>query len=109
MTELRPVPGIPASDLLSGALIAILEPDLGESDRSDKVDKWARRLKTRDDYPVTLRSRVLARADGAGHVLFVDRPPTEGGEPAAPSPLTAPDTQEGDGTGYGLGLRACRT
>ncbi|MEU7603125.1 hypothetical protein [Streptomyces sp. NPDC041003] len=39
VTELRPVPGIPASDLLSGALIAILEPDLGESDRSDKVDK----------------------------------------------------------------------
>nr|WP_225615467.1 trypsin-like peptidase domain-containing protein [Streptomyces caniscabiei] len=73
VTELRPVPGIPASDLLAGSLIGILEPDLDESDRSDKVDKWAERLKTRNGYPVTLRSRVLARADGAGHVLFVDQ------------------------------------
>ena len=73
VSELRPVPGARASAVLARALTGVLEPELGEIDRLAKAEELAGLLETGDDVPAELRGRILARASGAGHVLFVDQ------------------------------------
>ncbi|MFE6963001.1 trypsin-like peptidase domain-containing protein [Streptomyces sp. NPDC057696] len=84
VTELRPVPGVRASAVLARGLIGLLEPELGEVDRLTKAEELAGLLETRADVPAELRSRVLARGQGVGHVLFIDQfEEYAGAEPAA--------------------------
>lgn len=73
VSELRPVPGVRATAVLARALIGVLEPGLGEVERLAKSEELAGLLETGDDVPAELRGRVLARGQGAGHVLFVDQ------------------------------------
>ncbi|MCX4632261.1 trypsin-like peptidase domain-containing protein [Streptomyces sp. NBC_01443] len=73
VTELRPVPGARASAVLARVLTGVLEPGLGEIERLAKAEKLARLLDAGDGVPAELRSRILARGEGAGHVLFVDQ------------------------------------
>jgi WD40 repeat protein len=73
VSELRPVPGARASVVLARALMGVLDPELGETDRLAKAEELAGLLETGDDVPAELRSRILARGKSAGHVLFVDQ------------------------------------
>ncbi|MEU9271747.1 trypsin-like peptidase domain-containing protein [Streptomyces sp. NPDC048251] len=73
VAELRPVPGVRAVAVLARALTAILEPGLGEVERLTKAEELAGLLESGADVPAELRSRVLARGEGAGHVFFVDQ------------------------------------
>ncbi|MFF3359129.1 trypsin-like peptidase domain-containing protein [Streptomyces sp. NPDC002917] len=73
VSELRPVPGVQAAAVLARALIVILEPGLGEVERLARAEELAGLLETGDGMPAELRSRVLAHAESAGHVLFVDQ------------------------------------
>lgn len=73
VSELRPVPGARATVVLARALMGVLEPELGETDRLAKAEELAGLLKTGDDVPAELRGRILARGERAGHVLFVDQ------------------------------------
>ncbi|MET4926920.1 trypsin-like peptidase domain-containing protein [Streptomyces sp. PSRA5] len=73
VSELRPVPGVRASAVLARALMGVLEPELDEIDRLAKAEELAGLLETRDDVPAELRGRILARAESAGQVLFVDQ------------------------------------
>ncbi|MGW3763751.1 nSTAND1 domain-containing NTPase [Streptomyces sp. NPDC005131] len=84
VTELRPVPGVRAAAVLARALIGVLEPDVvGEVERLAKAEELAGLLETRSDVAAELRSRILARGAGAGHVLFADQLEEYAGEPAA--------------------------
>lgn len=84
VTELRPVPGVRASAVLATALIGVLEPGLGEIERLTGVEELARLLESDEDVPAGLRGRILARGEGAGHLLFVDQfEEYAGAEPAA--------------------------
>ncbi|WP_210590784.1 trypsin-like peptidase domain-containing protein [Streptomyces sp. GESEQ-35] len=73
VTELRPVPGVRPAAVVARALIGILEPDVGEVKRLVKAEELVTLLETGDDMPVELRSRVLARGERTGHVLFADQ------------------------------------
>ncbi|MER5517286.1 trypsin-like peptidase domain-containing protein [Streptomyces sp. NPDC002763] len=73
VSELRPVPGARASVVLARALMGVLEPELGETDRLAKAEELAGLLETGADMPTELRSRILARGKSAGHVIFVDQ------------------------------------
>ncbi|MFD0418362.1 trypsin-like peptidase domain-containing protein [Streptomyces sp. NPDC127108] len=73
VTELRPVPGMRAATVLAGALIGLLEPELGEIDKLTKVRQLAGLLETGAEVAADLRAGVLAGEDGAEHVLFIDQ------------------------------------
>lgn len=73
VTELRPVPDVPAPAVLARALTSSLEPELGEVERIVRAEQLALLLETADDVPDELRARVLALKGGADHVLFVDQ------------------------------------
>jgi hypothetical protein len=73
VSELRPVPGVRASEALAQALIGTLEPELGEVKRLAKIEELTRLLEIGGDTPAELRGKVLACGEGAGHILFVDR------------------------------------
>lgn len=73
VTDLRPVPGARASAVLARVLAGVLEPGLGEIERLAKAEELARLLDSGDGVPAELRSRILARGEGSGHVLFVDQ------------------------------------
>ncbi|KMS74119.1 hypothetical protein ACM01_16030 [Streptomyces viridochromogenes] len=74
VTELRPVPGVRPAAVVARTLIGVLEPDVGEVERLAKAEELARLLETGDgDMPIELRSRVLARGESAGHVIFADQ------------------------------------
>ncbi|CAM5582698.1 hypothetical protein SALBM311S_05659 [Streptomyces alboniger] len=73
VSELRPVPGARAPAVLARALMGVLEPELGETDRLTKAEELAGLLETGADVPAELRGRILTRASSVGHVLFVDQ------------------------------------
>ncbi|MFE7268016.1 AAA family ATPase [Streptomyces sp. NPDC057592] len=73
VTELRPVPGVPAPAVLARALTGILEPELGEVERIVRAEQLARLLEAVDNVPDELRASVLALEGGADHVLFIDQ------------------------------------
>lgn len=73
VSELRPVPGVRPAAVLARALAGLLAPELGEVGRIAAAEELAGLLETGADVPAELRGRVLARADTAGHVLFVDQ------------------------------------
>ncbi|MCX5192506.1 trypsin-like peptidase domain-containing protein [Streptomyces sp. NBC_00249] len=73
VTELRPVPGVRAAAVLAGALVGVLEPELGEIEALARAEDLARLLDGAQDVPAALRRRILARSQKAGHLLFVDQ------------------------------------
>ncbi|WP_091245140.1 nSTAND1 domain-containing NTPase [Micromonospora matsumotoense] len=72
-SELRPVPGARATAILARALTDILEPGLGEIERLTRAEELARLLAGAEDILAELRGRVLARGQGADHLIFVDQ------------------------------------
>lgn len=73
VSVLRPMPEVRAAAVLAHALTVLLEPELGAVDSLSKAEELAGLLETTGDVTAELRARVLAGADGAGHVLFVDQ------------------------------------
>ncbi|WP_331738621.1 trypsin-like peptidase domain-containing protein [Streptomyces sp. NBC_01276] len=73
VSRLRPVPGVRAAVALARVLTGVLEPGLDEIERLAKAEELARLLSGDGGLPSELRSRILARGGGAGHVLFVDQ------------------------------------
>ncbi|MFD6191717.1 trypsin-like peptidase domain-containing protein [Streptomyces sp. NPDC060275] len=73
VTRLRALPGTRASAVLARTLTGLVEPELDEVERLVRAEQLADLLDARHDVLAELRSRILARADGAGHVLFVDQ------------------------------------
>ncbi|QKW06908.1 trypsin-like peptidase domain-containing protein [Streptomyces sp. NA04227] len=90
VSELRPVPGARPSAVLARALTGILAPGVEGIERLARAEELAGLLETADDLPAELRGQVLARSDGAGHVLFVD----QFEEYAAAGPVAARDLFE---------------
>ncbi|MFD8200406.1 trypsin-like peptidase domain-containing protein [Streptomyces sp. NPDC059701] len=73
VSELRPLPGVPASEALAKALTNTLEPELGEVERLAKSDELTQLLETGGNAPAELRGKVLACGEGPGHIIFVDQ------------------------------------
>ncbi|MER5729680.1 trypsin-like peptidase domain-containing protein [Streptomyces sp. NPDC002138] len=73
VSELRPIPGVRPVVVLARALTGVLEPGLGEIERLERAERLAGLLDAGDGVPAEVRSRILARGGGAGHVLFVDQ------------------------------------
>ncbi|KOU43563.1 ATP-binding protein [Streptomyces sp. WM6378] len=73
ISELRPMPGKPATSVLAPALAEVLDPRLDEAARLIQAEELAELLKIHTMHAVgKLRAGILARG-GIGRVLFVDQ------------------------------------
>ncbi|SEG85608.1 AAA ATPase domain-containing protein [Actinacidiphila yanglinensis] len=74
VSELRPLPGMPAAAVLGRVLTELLKPELGEVEWPGVAEMLAGLpLEIGHDLAAELRARVLAFGGSAGHVVFIDQ------------------------------------
>ncbi|MEU9670496.1 trypsin-like peptidase domain-containing protein [Streptomyces bobili] len=73
VSELRPKPGVRATDVLARWLIGLLEPELDEIERLAKAEQLARQIETGGQAAAELRGVALALPEGSRQVLFIDQ------------------------------------